>query len=183
MQLAQIIENILFASETPLGVSKLCTLTGAPAEDVINALGTLRATFNTERGGLVVVEHEGRYTLASNPQYSGIIAQLRKDDALGELSRPALETLSVIAYRGPATKPEIEQIRGVNCSVSLRNLLLAGLIEESDSSTGERTYAVSMEFLRHLGIDTLPSLPEYERLHSMLLSGAPQEEAPTSLTM
>lgn len=133
----------------------------------------------------MVIEHEGTYTFGTNPDCVNTIAQLRKEEPIGELSRPALETLSVIAYRGPVTKPEIEQIRGVNCSVSLRNLLIAGLIEEGDASTsGDRMYAVSIDFLRHLGVDGLTHLPEYERLNTLLVTGKQAEESvPTPLNL
>ncbi len=176
MQLFRLIENILFASDAPVAFLKLCKIAHASAEEVESALSALKEEYNQERGGLVLVEHEEAYLFATNPDCADTIAQLRKEEPMGELTRPALETLSVIAYRGPVTKPEIEQIRGVNCSVSLRNLLMAGLIEETDETGGERTYSVSIDFLRHLGVSGLSHLPEYQRLHSLLVTGKSTEE-------
>ena len=84
----------------------------------------------------------------------------------GELTRPSIETLTIIAYRGPITKPEIEQIRGVNCSLILRNLLMRGLVEESESVERlQPVYAISADFLRHLGLHAISDLPDYATLH------------------
>jgi segregation and condensation protein B len=89
-----------------------------------------------------------------------------KEDVSGELTRPSLETLTIIAYRGPVTKPEIEQIRGVNCSLILRNLLMRGLVEErEEASRLQPMYTVSSDFLRHLGLSSLSELPSYGEFH------------------
>ena len=83
------------------------------------------------------------------------------------MTQPSLETLTIIAYRGPITKPEIEQIRGVNCSLILRNLLIRGLIEEKeDKQRLQNTYTISFDFLRHLGADRVEELPQYSDLHT-----------------
>ncbi len=89
-----------------------------------------------------------------------------KKEASGPLTRPSLETLAVIAYRGPVTKPEIEQIRGVNCAIILRNLLIRGLIEEREDTTRlQNVYTVSVDFLRELGLHNLDELPKYPDFH------------------
>ena len=97
--------------------------------------------------------------------------------SLDELTRPSLETLTIIAYRGPITKPEIEQIRGINCSLILRNLALRGLIEEADDAARlQPVYTVSVKFLRHLGIHAASELPQYEDLHGNERIGKMLEE-------
>jgi segregation and condensation protein B len=84
----------------------------------------------------------------------------------GELTRPQLETLTIIAYRGPITKPEIEQIRGINCSLIIRNLLMRGLVEEAESAEKlQPVYSVSGDFVRHLGLHAIGELPEYASFH------------------
>lgn len=180
MQLLRTIENILFASETPCTVKQLCTLSQATEQDVLDALRSLQDEFSSDREGLVILKHDGRYTLGTHPEASAVIGQLRKEESIGELSRAALETLSVITYRGPVTKPEIEQIRGVNCSVSLRNLLIAGLIEQKDASNGENTYCVSFDFLRHLGVEALDDLPQYKHLNTLLVAGKQEDSIASS---
>ena len=78
----------------------------------------------------------------------------------GELSRPSLEALTILAYRGPLTRPELEQIRGVHSSLILRNLLLRGLIEEKeDARLGQPLYSVTLDFLRHIGLASVEELP------------------------
>ncbi|MBT7553409.1 SMC-Scp complex subunit ScpB, partial [bacterium] len=85
----------------------------------------------------------------------------------GELSKPSLETLTIVAYRQPIAKEELEQIRGVNCSVILRNLLIRGLVEARESK-GDLVpmYSVTIDFLRHLGIDSVEQLPDFAKLNS-----------------
>ena len=78
-----------------------------------------------------------------------------------------METLTIIAYRGPITRLELEQIRGVNCSLILRNLMIKGLIEEErDGKRMVSDYRVSLNFTRYLGINKIEDLPDYQKLHS-----------------
>ena len=91
-----------------------------------------------------------------------------KDEINGELSQPSLEALTIIAYRGPISKLELEKIRGVNCSLIIRNLLLRGLIEEKFNKTkNENYYTVTNDFIRFLGLNSLSDLPEYEKLNKL----------------
>ncbi|MDO8490049.1 MAG: SMC-Scp complex subunit ScpB [bacterium] len=169
MSLQSRIESILFVADKPLSEKKLALITGASLDDVVTAVSSLRDVYlsSTERG-VVLVSIEDRHQLATHPDNAELIAEYLKQDFSGELTRPALETLSVISYRGPVTKPEIEEIRGVNCSLSLRNLLVRGLIEfKENAEKGEKTYSVSHDYLRHLGVSTLPELPNYALLHAV----------------
>ena len=96
-----------------------------------------------------------------------VVADFVKEEFSGELTRPQLETLTVIAYRGPISKYELEIIRGVNCSLILRNLSIRGLIEEDyDQKKKEMRYRVSIDFFRHLGIQRVEGLPDYDTLHT-----------------
>ncbi len=73
----------------------------------------------------------------------------------------------MIAYRGPVTKPEIEQVRGVNCGIILRNLLIRGLVEEQEDPTRlQPVYTVSMDFLKELGLHNAGELPRFEDFHN-----------------
>ena len=82
------------------------------------------------------------------------------------LSKAALEVLAVIAYRGPIARAEIEAVRGVNCSVTVRNLLMRGLIDRYENADDSRgyLYSVSFPFLRELGLSSVAELPDYETL-------------------
>jgi segregation and condensation protein B len=98
---------------------------------------------------------------------SKIISEYIKDEVSGELTRPSLEALSIIAYRGPLSKAEIEEIRGVNCSIIIRNLLIRGLIEETKQQKKVvPKYNVTVDFLKYLGIERVSELPEFEKLNS-----------------
>lgn len=162
------IESILFVSDRPVSEEKCALITGASKMDVREALQQISERFHSEKGsGIVLVTNKHFYQLATHPDNAQLVAAHLKQDTTGDLTRPALETLSVISYRGPVTKAAIEEIRGVNCSLSLRNLLIRGLIHATDNAkTGEKTYSVSHEYIRHLGIARISDLPNYETLHS-----------------
>ena len=105
--------------------------------------------------------------MVSSPENASFVSEFIKDETTGELSRPSLETLTIIAYRGPVAKLDLDRIRGVNCSLILRNLLLRGLVEVyEDKERGESIYNVSFDFLRFLGVNKVSELSDYERLHS-----------------
>ena len=105
--------------------------------------------------------------MTTTPRVSSVVKKFLKDETTGELTKAALETLSIIAYRAPITKYELEQIRGVNCSLILRNLLIRGLIEEDkDPQTKNIVYKLSFDFLKFLGIKEVKELPDFEKLNS-----------------
>lgn len=105
--------------------------------------------------------------MAANPDNHESAENFLKAEVSGELTRPQLETLTVVSYCGPITKPELEQIRGVNCALILRNLMMRGLVKEADDPSGLLPkYEVTMEYLRHLGVNNLNELPDYDNLHN-----------------
>ncbi len=107
-----------------------------------------------------------RLSLGRIPSFADVLGSMTKEETESELTRPQLETLTIIAYRGPITKPEIEHIRGVNCSIILRNLLMRGLIiEKEDKVKLQPVYTIASELLRKLGVHGVEELPDYEDLH------------------
>jgi segregation and condensation protein B len=157
------IEALLAVSPRPLNVKKLAELTGAKKEEVRQAVAALADRLASSGSGVVVVRVDDEVRLGSSPEVAKIVEDYVKDEITGELTRPQLETLTVIAYRGPVSKAELEQIRGVNCTIIIRNLLIRGLIEESTDNDVEQ-YLVSMEFMRFLGAASVAELPDYETL-------------------
>jgi len=103
--------------------------------------------------------------MVSAPDNVKLIQEFIKDETTGELTRPSLETLTIIAYRGPVSKLDLERIRGVNCSLILRNLLIRGLVE-SKTEKKEIYYNITFDFIRFLGVNDIKELPDYERLHT-----------------
>jgi segregation and condensation protein B len=159
------LQALLFASPKPLSVRQIAGYVGGSPDEVEGILQDLSRHMNTEASGIHVVHVPEGYQFVTNPSCALVVARLTKEEA-GELSRPSLETLTVIAYRGPLTRPEIEAIRGVQCSLILRNLLIRGLIvEREDAARGEPVYTLSGDTLRYLGMHSEKELPDYETFH------------------
>jgi len=161
------IESILFAAAKPIALEQLRKYFDVSSEVVAEAVEDIRTRYNRETSGIHLLEQEGKVQFVTNPDASEDVASFLKKDATSPLTKPSLETLTVIAYRGPVTRPELEQIRGVNCGVILRNLLIRGFIEETQDRTRlQPVYSVSIDFMRKLGLTHLEELPEYESFHT-----------------
>lgn len=159
------IESILFVASKPLSVKDIAKAVQKNYGDVEETLENLKLKYNRDDSGINILQIEDKVQMSTNSLNSQVIEQFIKNEAMGELTKPQLETLTVIAYRGPITRPELEQIRGVNCSIILRNLLMRGLIEEKeDEKKLLPVYLLSFEALAHLGVKSLNELPEYESL-------------------
>lgn len=160
------LEAILFAAAKPLDLKSLARLLKTNQETLREAIEELKKSRNVKGSGIHLLEQEGKLQLVTNPAVAEIVNAFVKEDMSGELTRPSLETLTIIAYRGPMTKPEIEQVRGINCALILRNLLMRGLIEEREEVAKLLpVYSVSLDFLRHLGLREVSELPRYEEFH------------------
>lgn len=159
------LEALLFVAAKPLQVKDLASLTGAKAEAVTKALEELLHDCETNKRGVRLVKQGSSYQLVTAPEAAEVVKEFIKDETMGELSRPSLEALTIIAYRGPIAKLDLDRIRGVNCALILRNLLLHGLIEAKfDSKKNETYYTVTIDFIRFLGISDISALPDYEKL-------------------
>lgn len=157
------IEAVLFAGARPFSVKRLAELCDATPAETEEALSGLEKRLETS--SIMLQRAAQEVQLVTRPEFADIVKQVARDEVSGELTRPSLETLTILAYRGPLTRPELEQIRGVQSTIILRNLLMRGLIEEKeDSRVGQATYAVTFDFIRHLGLKSVEELPEYESL-------------------
>lgn len=166
LDLHRALEALLFLAGRPLTVRKIAELIGTDAASARSAIDAFRTTWNARGGGTIVAMTGEEVQLVTHPDASAIASTFVKEETRSELTRPQLEALTVIAYRGPITKAELEQIRGVHCGLILRNLLIRGLIEERrDAQKHEDAYTISMDFLRYLGLADTRSLPDFERLH------------------
>lgn len=160
------IESLLFISHKPLSVAELAKLVGSDKNEVEMSLESLREEYAQKAGGIELIKLEDRYQLATAATNSELAARFLKTEVTGELTRPSLEALTIIAYRGPISKAELELIRGVNCSIILRNLLIRGLIEMRDDKVrATNVYQITVDFLKYLGISEVSQLPDYERLN------------------
>jgi segregation and condensation protein B len=164
MNLSSRIEAILFAAAQPLSKKRLMDVTGADRAELDKALLELGERHG-ENSGIVLMAHGNDVELVTNPDASEEVRAVLKAEQQGELSRPSLEALAVLAYRGPMTRPELEQIRGVQSSMILRNLMLRGLVEmREEQKLGQPVYEVTAEFYKHLGYKSPAELPDYETL-------------------
>ena len=168
MQLQQQIESLLFIAGKPLTYKKMAAIIGGKAQPnaVRQAAEDLAGLYRSEDRGVQIVLNEDKAQMVTHPELSLLTQAFVKEDIQGELSKPSIETLAIICYRGPVAKLELERIRGINCSLILRNLLLRGLIEvKYDAKKHEDYYNVTLEFLKHLGVSSARELPDYEKLH------------------
>lgn len=166
MTLAQSLESLLYISHKPLSLKELAALTEAPVTAVQTALAALIDQYATQERGIVILDHDDQYQLATIGEAAPLVQKLIKQELTSELTRPSLETLTIIAYRGPVSKAELELIRGVNCSLIIRNLLIRGLIEaREDKERSTMVYTVTFDFLKFLGLERVSQLPDYERLN------------------
>ncbi|MFA6098748.1 MAG: SMC-Scp complex subunit ScpB [Patescibacteria group bacterium] len=167
MKTKSLIESLLFISGKPLSVGKLSEILKKDKQEIETAAEELMAELNTEAKGIHIQKAGSSYQMATNPQNTYIVKDFIKSEQTGELTKPSLETLTIIAYRGPITKAELEQIRGVNCSLIIRNLLIKGLVEaKEDREKMATTYNTTFDFLRFLGLNRVEELPDYEKLNS-----------------
>ena len=164
MNLRSKIESILFVTGEPVSLKKLEKVLGASPNEISSALNELAADYKNR--GLVILKKEDEFQFGTNAENSGLIEKLVKSEFTEDLTRAALETLTIVAYKGPLTRSEIEFIRGVNSSFIVRNLLLRGLIERIENPKDARSYLykISFDFLKYMGIMSVEELPGYEEL-------------------
>jgi len=166
MSIKSQLESLLFVAIKPLSLKELGLVLGVKTPEVEDALNALANYYETTGSGLRLLKNNHNYQLSTAPENSALIKNFLKSELSGELSQPSLEALTIIAYRGPISKLELDRIRGVNCSLIIRNLLLRGLIEEKfDKFKNENYYTVTLDFIRFLGITKTEDLPDYERLN------------------
>ncbi|MDP2692456.1 MAG: SMC-Scp complex subunit ScpB [bacterium] len=164
MYLQSQIESILFIASKPLKPSAIAKALGRSVYEVEEAVEFLRGKYNTD-SGINILQVDESIQMATNAKNLEVIEGFIKDEVAGELTKAQLETLTVIAYREPVTRPELELIRGVNCALIIRNLLIRGLVEEVDDAEKiVPVYRLSFEALRHLGIADVSELPDYTEM-------------------
>jgi segregation and condensation protein B len=159
------IEAVLFASGGPVPVSALAEVLGVTELEFRPALEEMIDSYRFERRGLQIVRIEDAVQMATNPEYGDIVQAVLAPHRSKPLSQSALETMSVIAYKQPVTRREIEEIRGVNSDYSLEVLLKRGLVREAgnaDRLGHPVLFATTEEFLRCFGLETLEQLPKLE---------------------
>ncbi len=166
MTLDASIEAILFAAAEPITAKRLASFLDQDLTDITEALKTLETRLRDAEGGTRLILQGGTAELVTVPAAAEEVRRVLKQELQGELTHPSLEALAILAYRGPMTRPELEQIRGVQSSLILRNLMLRGLVEQHEETRlGQPLYSVTVDFLKHIGMTRAQDLPDYESLH------------------
>lgn len=161
------IEGLLLITNRELTTRRIADTLEVSVEEVREIIDYLKNKFNQENSGIHLIQSGEKIQLTTNPENVEIIKKFFHEEEKSELTRPALETLTIIAYRQPISKTELEQIRGINCSLILRNLMIRGLVEaKDDPDKMEIYYYVTLDLLKFLGINNVTELPDYKRLNS-----------------
>lgn len=166
MNLKSILESILLVYGEGIKTDKLASITGTENAEVEKAIDELSGEYKSR--GFSLIRKDDTCALGTNPENAKYIEALVKNDYSEELSRSALETIAIVAYRGPLTRSHIEFVRGVNSSFTLRNLLMRGLVERIDNPKDSRSYLyrVGLDFLKHFGLSRIEELPEFASFRS-----------------
>jgi segregation and condensation protein B len=162
------IEALIFCSPSPIKIAdiKACLSemfnADVPEEDIMGAIQRIEEKFQAEEYSFQLFKSAGGYQFLTKPAYQASISILLKQQSKKRLSTSAMETLSIIAYKQPISKTEIENIRGVNCDYAVQKLLDKGLIEitgKAESIGRPMLYGTTSKFMEYFGISDLTELP------------------------
>lgn len=176
--LKKAIEAMLFAYAEPLEAALIADVTKTEIEQVNNAVSELADEYNYNMSGLVILKLKDKYQMSTRAEYFEYVQALFKEYISSKLSQASLETLSIIAYRQPITRPEIEAIRGVNADSSVKNLLDRGLIKEAgrkDVIGKPIMFETTDRFLLFAGVCDLSQLPDFEEFSQNIQIEAEEE--------
>ncbi len=168
MKLEQQIEAVLFWKGEPVKIKKLAEILTVAEETIVIGLGLLESSLNGR--GLVLVRREDEVTLGTASEISPLIEKLTKEELVRDLGKAGLETLSIIIYKGPISRAEIDYIRGVQSNFIIRNLSIRGLIEKVTNPKDARSflYKPTFELLQYLGVLKIEDMPEFENVKTEL---------------
>ncbi|MFV9636052.1 SMC-Scp complex subunit ScpB [Mycobacterium neumannii] len=197
-ELGAVLEALLLVVDTPATVEQLALAIEQPPYRVAAKLQAMAQKYSARDSGIDLREAGGGWRMYTRSRYAPYVERLLLDGARSKLTRAALETLAVVAYRQPVTRARVSAVRGVNVDAVIRTLVARGLITEAgtDPDTGAVTFATTELFLERLGLTSLADLPDIAPLlpdvdviddlsetldedpRFMKLSGAPAPEKP-----
>jgi segregation and condensation protein B len=157
------LEALLFVAAEPVTTAQLAEALERKPQEVEQALKNLSALYANGRG-LRIQWHAGRVELTTAPDLAGLVERFLGLEATARLSRAGLETLAIVAYRQPVTRPGIDSIRGVNSDGVLKSLLNKGLVQEMGRAEGPGRpilYGTTSSFLQHFGLSSVEELPPF----------------------
>jgi segregation and condensation protein B len=161
-ELGAVLEALLLVVDTPVTVDALAAAIQQPAYRVSAKLAQMAEELTARESGIDLREAGGGWRMYTRSLYAPYVERLLLDGSRSKLTRAALETLAVVAYRQPVTRARVSAIRGVNVDAVMRTLLARGLITEAgtDTDTGAITFSTTDLFLERLGLSSLSDLPD-----------------------
>jgi len=172
------IEALLFVSPSAVSTRQIADVIGVTPRVVEKALKSLGSTLKNR--GIRIQKSRGGFQLTTAPEYANLVDNFLNLESTAKLSQASLETLAIIAYQQPVTRPMIDSVRGVNSDSVIKSLLSKGLIEEagrSESPGRPILYTTSPEFLQHFGLSSLKDLPALslpEMVHPQIPAEQPE---------
>ncbi len=168
---SNVVEAILFISGEPLSIKKLSEICEVDEQTIERSLEELSKQM--EERGLRLLKKDEMASLVTAPEATAYIEKYIKEEVMGDLTKAALETMTVIAYKHPISRPEIDYIRGVNSAFTLRNLIMRGLVERvSDKKSGRMYfYRPTIEFMKFMGLARFEDLPHFTEFRRELDTG------------
>lgn len=161
LTLPAVIEAVLFKLNEPTSIQKIGALLKKREEEILEGLKELKCALNGR--GIDLLENGGEYSLVTTKQVSEIIEKMAKDEMGRDIGKAGLETLSIVLYKGPLARREIDYIRGVNSTFILRSLMIRGLIERVGESN-RPLYRGTSQLLSFLGVGKIDELPAYDEV-------------------
>jgi segregation and condensation protein B len=157
-----ILEALLFASGEPLTIGAIAKATSLSEQNIREIIRELTADYRDRNSGIVIAEIADGYEMATDPELAAWIRRMKNVHVSNKLSQPSIETLSIIAYKQPITKVEVDQLRGVNSDAAVKSLLdkrLIKIIGKKESPGRPFLYSTTNEFLQYFGLKNLTELP------------------------
>jgi segregation and condensation protein B len=158
------IEAVLFWKGEPQSIRKLAASLGKKEEEIKAGLEILKEKIKDR--GVELIFKDDEVMLGTASKLSHVIERLTKEELVRDLGKAGLETISIVAYKGPISRAEIDYIRGVQSTFILRNLQIRGLVERIENEKDHRSflYRPTFELLQFLGVSKIEDLPEYEKV-------------------
>ena len=164
-RLARTVEALLVVASAPLSVDELCDATEDAPERIETAIGLLRERYSEGRSGVVLEEVAGGFAFRASREAADACARLFERPVERGLSQAALETLAIVAYLGPCSRPDVARIRGVAADSAVASLVERGLIAEAGRESGGAVrYRTTPLFERVFGLESLAALPRLDDL-------------------
>lgn len=164
------LETLLFVSGDPVSVEELALAVGLEKEQACALLESMQNAYEQEERGIQLRFINGKAQLCSNPEYAKCVEDMMQPAKNKGFSQSVIETLSIVAYKQPVTRAEVEGVRGVRCEYSINQLLSMGLIEEvgRKQTVGRPAlFGTTDLFLQHFGLSTLEDLPHKQELFAL----------------